>query len=103
MNAKPTLFVAVALSALAAVLASSAQALIPEGNATQAPLTVANDYLIQQGSEGFSFFTPDPKIYEVYGAYGALTPAHAHVQLARKASRKLVIDAKICANLDRAI
>ena len=120
MNAKPTLFVAVALSALAAVLASSAQARIPEGNGTQAPLTLAYDYLIQQGSEGFSFFTPDPKIYEVYGAdgvlspaqadvqltypaYGALAPAHAHVQLARKASRKLVVDAKICANLDRAI
>ena len=39
MNAKPTpiLFVAVALSALAAVLAGSAQARIPEGNGTQPP------------------------------------------------------------------
>jgi|SwirhirootsSR2_FD_contig_51_2192941_length_518_multi_3_in_0_out_0_1 hypothetical protein len=39
MNAKATrmLFAAVALSALAAVLASSAQARIPEGNGTQPP------------------------------------------------------------------
>ena len=39
MNAKPTrkLFAAVALSALASVLASSAQARIPEGNGTQPP------------------------------------------------------------------
>jgi hypothetical protein len=41
MNAKPTpiLFVAVALSALAAVLASSAQARIPEGQSPQASRT----------------------------------------------------------------
>ena len=40
MNAKATrmLFAAVALSALAAVLASSAQARIPEGNGTQPPV-----------------------------------------------------------------
>ena len=39
MNAKPTrtLFAAVAVSALAAVLASSAQARIPEGNGTRPP------------------------------------------------------------------
>ena len=43
MKAKPTpmLFVAVALSALAAVLASSAQARIPEGNGTQPPSRTA--------------------------------------------------------------
>src|SRR6185437_5245354 len=41
MNAKPTpiLFVAVALSALAAVLASSAQARIPEGQSPQGSRT----------------------------------------------------------------
>ena len=45
MNAKPTpiLFVAVALSALAAVLAGSAQARTPEGNGTKPPSkTVVN-------------------------------------------------------------
>ena len=70
MNAKPTpmLFVAVALSALAAVLASSAQARIPEGNGTQPPSrTVVTE---QQSPQG---------------------------------SRTFFVDAKICANLDRAI
>ena len=54
MNAKPTrmLFAAVALSALASVLASSAQARIPEGNGTQPPSsTVVNEQQAAQGAE----------------------------------------------------
>jgi hypothetical protein len=58
MNAKPTrmLFAAVALSALAAVLASSAQARIPEGNGTQPPSTTVVDQ--QQASQGTELLEP---------------------------------------------
>ena len=75
MNAKPTpvLFVAVALSALAAVLASSAQARIPEG----------------QSPQGSRTFFVDPEIH------AALTSPQG--------SRTFFVDAKICATLDRAI
>jgi hypothetical protein len=54
MNAKATrmLFAAVALSALAAVLASSAQARIPEGNGTQPP---ARTFVEKQQARAFTF------------------------------------------------
>ena len=58
MNAKPTrmLFAAVALSALGAVLASSAQARIPEGNGTQPPSkTVVHEEQATQASGTFFF------------------------------------------------
>jgi hypothetical protein len=81
MNAKATrmLFAAVALSALAAVLASSAQARIPEGNGTQPPSRTVVDE--QQTSQGTELLEP---------------------RLARHRSGTFV-DAEICAALDRAI
>ncbi len=59
MNAKPTpiLFVAVALSALAAVLASSAQARIPEG----------------QSPQGSRTFFVDPEIHAALSPQGSRT------------------------------
>ncbi len=81
MNTKATrmLFAALALSALAAVLASSAQARIPEGNGTQPPSsTVVNE---QQAAQGTELLEP---------------------RLARQRSGTFV-DAEICATLDRAI
>ena len=75
MNAKPTpiLFVAVALSALAAVLACSAQARIPEG----------------QSPQGSRTFFVDPEIHAALAS--------------PQGSRTFFIDAKICAALDRSI
>ena len=101
MNAKPTpmLFVAVALSALAAVLASSAQARIPEGNGTQPPSrTVVTEQQAQRVTGTFFLFTPDPGIYAVYGALMSPTERQA-----RQGSGTFTVDQKICANLDRAI
>ena len=102
MNAKPTptLFVAVALSALAAVLAGSAQARIPEGNGTQPPSkTVATEQQTQPVTGTFFFsFTPDPAIYVVYGALISPTERQA-----RQESGTFTVDPKICANLDPAI
>ena len=75
MNAKPTpiLFVAVALSALAAVLASSAQARIPEG----------------QSPQGSRTFFVDPEVHAALAS--------------PQGSRTFFVDAKICAALDRSI
>ena len=102
MNAKPTpiLFVAVVLSALAAVLAGSAQARIPEGNGTQPPSkTVATEQQTQPVTGTFFFsFTPDPAIYVVYGALISPTERQA-----RQGSGTFTVDPKICANLDPAI
>jgi hypothetical protein len=54
------LFAAIALSALAAVLASSAHARIPEGNGTKPPSkTVVNE---QQAAQGSRTFTVDHEI-----------------------------------------
>ena len=68
MNAKPTrmLFAAVALSALGAVLASSAQARIPEGNGTRPPSRTVVDE--QQATKGSGAFFVDP-------VYASLDPA----------------------------
>ena len=102
MNAKPSpiLFVAVALSALAAALAGSAQARIPEGNGTQPPfMTVATEPQAQLVTGTFFFsFTPDPAIYVVYGALISPTERQA-----RQGSGTFTVDPKICANLDPAI
>jgi hypothetical protein len=96
MNAKATrtLFAAVALSALAAVLASSAHARIPEGNGTQPPFkTVVSE---QQAPQGNGTFSVDPEIY------AAMTlPTVVEQRLARNVRR--AIDADICAALDSAI
>ena len=119
------LLMAVALSALAAVLAGSAQARIPEGNGTQPPSkTIATEQqaqLVTAGDSGgqrhtasvqdnrnraagpavtgtfFFSFTPDPAIYVVYGA-----PISQERQ-APQVSGTFTVDPKICANLDRAI
>jgi hypothetical protein len=96
------LFTAVALSAFAAVLASSAQAHIPEGNGTQPPSrTVVTEQKAPQGSGTFFFFTPDPEIYAVYGAL--TSPTVVEERLARQGRGTFFVDAKICAALDSAI
>ena len=120
MKAKPTrmLFTAVALSALAAVLASSAQARIPEGNGTQPPSrTVVNE---QQALQGSGTFYVDPEIYSALAsatvAYqqetlkasvGSLVETTSSTilepRLARHGNRSFSMDAEICAALDRAM
>ena len=97
MNATATrmLFAAVAVSALAAVLASSVQARIPEGTG-KLPIsrTVVND----QHPQGSGTFSVDP------GFYAAMTsPTVAHERLARQGNGTVFVDAEICAALDRAI
>jgi len=132
MNAKPSpiLFVAVALSALAAALAGSAQARIPEGNGTQPPSkTVVNKQQSLQellaslaqaripegnGTQPPSmtvatepqaqltgtFFSFTPDP-AIYVVYGALiSPTERQ---ARQGSGTFTVDPKICANLDPAI
>ena len=127
MNAKATrmLFVAMALSALAALLASSAQARIPEGNGTRPPSgTVVHDTALaamlagsaqartskgngtqppsrtvvykQQPPLGSEFFV-DP------GIIAALASTVANEQQALQRSGTFFVDAEICAALDRAI
>jgi len=96
MNAKATrtLFAAIALFALAAVLASSAQARIPEGNGTQPPFKTVVDE--QQAPQGNGTFFVDP------GFYAAMTlPTVVEQRVARHQSR--AIDADTCAALDSAI
>ncbi len=102
MNAKATRtrFTAVALSALAAVLASSAQARIPEGNGTQPPSkTVANE---PQSLQDLLASSAQARIPE---GNGTQPPSRTVVteQQSPQGSRTFFVDAKICANLDRAI
>ena len=125
MNGKPTrmLFAAVALSAFAAVLASSAQARIPEGNGTQPPSrTVVKE---QQTAQGSGAFFVDPQIYSALASatvayqqqtrqasvafvdpeiYAAMTSsAVVEQRLARHRSGTFFTDGGICTALDRAI
>ena len=134
MNAKPTpiLFVAVALSALAAVLAGSAQARIPEGNGTQPPSkTVVNK---QQSLQELLASFAQARIPEGNGTqppsktvateqqtqlvtgtfFFSFTPDPAIYVVygalispterqARQGSGTFTVDPKICANLDPAI
>ena len=134
MNAKPTpmLFTAVALSALAAVLASSAQARIPEGNGTQPPSkTVVNK---QQSLQELLASSAQARIPEGNGTqppsktvateqqaqlatrtfFFSFTPDPAIYVVygalispterqARQGSGTFTVDPKICANLDPAI
>ena len=96
MNAKAirTLFAVIALSALAAVLTSSAHARIPEGNGTQPPFKTGGNG--QQAPQGNGTFFVDPAFY------GAMTlPTVVEERLARHVSR--AIDADTCAALDTAI
>ena len=133
MNAKPTpiLFVAVALSALAAVLAGSAQARIPEGNGTQPPSkTVVNKQQSLQEllasfaqariPEGNGTQPPSTTVateqqtQPVTGTFFSFTPDPAIYVVygalispterqARQGSGTFTVDPKICANLDPAI
>jgi hypothetical protein len=120
MNAKPTLmlFGAVALSALAAVLASSAQARITEGNGTQPPSnTVVNQKQAPQVTSVVDAAMTSSPVVEPRlarqrsgtffvdpGFYAAMTsPTVVGQRLDRHGSRSLSIDAEICANLDPAI
>jgi hypothetical protein len=88
------LFTAVALSALAAVLASSAYARIPEGTGTvPTSPTVVNE---QQAPQGSGTFFVDPEIY------AALTsPTVANEEQTQQASGTFFVDAEICAALGR--
>ena len=128
MNAKPTpiLFVAVALSALAAVLAGSAQARTPEGNGTQPPpKSVANK---QQSLQELLAGSAEARISDGNGTqppsgtvateqqaqlvtgtfFFSFTPDPAIYVVygapqARQGSGTFTVDPKICANLDAAI
>ena len=96
MNAKAirTLFAVLALSALAAVLTSSAQARIPEGNGTQPPFKTVVDE--RQAAQGNGTFFVNPEFY------AAMTlPTVVEERLARHVTR--AIDANTCAALDAAI
>ena len=132
MNAKPTpiLFVAVVLSALAAVLAGSAQARIPEGNGTQPPSkTVVNKQQSLQEllasfaqariPEGNGTQPPSKTVATEQQAqlvtgtfFFSFTPDPAIYVVygalispterqARQGSGTFTVDPKICANLDR--
>ena len=110
MNAKATrmLFTAVALSALAVVLASSAQARIAECNGTQPPSrTVVTE---QQSPQGSRTFFVDPEIYAALTSSTVVNEQQAsqgtellEPRLARQRSGTVFVDAEICANLDLAI
>jgi hypothetical protein len=102
MNAKATrtLFTAVALSALAAVVASSAQARSPEGNGTQPPSkTVVNE----QQSPLAALLASSAQARSPEGNGTQPPSSVVEPRLARYKSRSLSLDAEICANLDRAI
>ena len=97
MNAKPTrmLFAAVSLSALAAVLASSAQARTPEGNGTQPPSKLVVH--AQESSQGSGTFFVHPEIYT------ALTsPTIAYEPQIQRAKKAFFVD-PVYASLDPAI
>ena len=84
MNAKPTrtLFVAVAISALAALLASSAQARIPEGNGTRPPSRTVVDE--QQAVTATAVVSAE--------LYAAMTSPVVEQRLARYRSRTFFVD-----------
>ena len=132
MNPKPTsiLFVAVALSALAAVLAGSAQARIPEGNGTQPPskTVVIKQQSLQELLAGFAqarvpegngtqpsskTVATEQQAQLVTGTFFSFTPDPAiyvvygalisQERQARQGSGTFTVDPKICANLDAAI
>ena len=131
MNAKPTRCVAVALSALAAVLAGSAQARTPEGNGTQPPskTVVNNQQSLQEVlassaqariPEGNGTQPPSKTVATAQQAkletgtfFFSFTPDPAiyvvygalisHERQAPQGNGTFTVDPKICANLDRAI
>jgi len=97
MNAKPTrmLFAAVSLSALAAVLASSAQARTPEGNGTRPP-----SKLVVHALESSLFFFNVTATTEIYTAL--TSPTIAYEPQIQRAKKAFFVD-PVYASLDPAI